>query len=339
MIARFHAQAIKNMKSSRLVAVYARRQAAAEELGEELGCKAYWDDDSFFGDPTIEIVTIATPSGVHLEPTLKAAKAGKHVICEKPMEITPERIDTMIEACDAAGVKLSGIFNRRFNPALRALKRAVDQRRFGNLALAGAYVRWWRDPEYYKNSNWKGKLEWEGGGALMNQSIHAIDQLLYVMGPVKSVSALTTRATHSYIEVEDTAVAILEFENGARGIIEGSTACWSKSGNPAKINVHGDCGSVVMEDDGFRQWEFKTSLEEDALVLETLMRKAQAGAQGANDPTAIDAEGHTRNFEDVVTAIETRTPLMVDGREARKAVALISAIYKSARQNGQPIIL
>ena len=339
MIARFHAQAISAMQNSSLEAIYARRQSVAEELAKEFGCRAYSNEDEFFNDSEIDIITIATPSGAHLEPALKAAKAGKHIICEKPLEVSTERVDTMIEAADKAGVTLSGIFNRRFNPALKAFKVAVEQNRFGNIALAGASVRWYRSPEYYNTSAWKGTWKWDGGGALKNQSIHAIDQLLYLLGPVKSVAASMTRATHKDIEVEDTAVAILEFKNGARGIIEGSTACWSKSGNPARIYVNGDQGSVIMADDGFRQWEFRDSMNEDSHILENLMIDPYSKGLGANDPAAINPEGHMLNFEDVVSAIQIGKSPSVDGREARKAIELISAIYKSANQNGQPVTL
>ncbi|MCZ6675504.1 MAG: Gfo/Idh/MocA family oxidoreductase [Verrucomicrobia bacterium] len=339
MIARFHAQAIQAMESSNVEAIYARRQSVAEELASEFGCKAYSDADAFFNESGIEIVTIATPSGAHLEPALQAAAAGKHIICEKPLEISTERVDRMIEATDKAGVTLSGIFNRRFNPAVKAFKAAIEQNRFGNIALAGASIRWYRDPEYYASSNWRGTWRWDGGGALRNQGIHAIDQLLYLAGPVKKVAASTTRSTHKGIEVEDTAVALLEFENGARGIIEGSTACWSESGNPAEIYVNGDQGSVILADGGFRQWEFRESSPEDSHILENLMRNPKTSGMGSNDPKAISAEGHTRNFEDVVSAIQKGKSPSVDGREARKAIELISAIYKSAQSNGQPITL
>jgi predicted dehydrogenase len=333
MIARFHAQAIEGMKDSTLVAVYARRLPAAQALADEFGCKAYSDEGAFFNESGIDIATIATPSGAHLELSLKAAEAGVHVICEKPLEISTERVDQMIEATAKAGVTLSGIFNRRFNPALKMFKSAIDQHRFGNIALAGASVRWYRDPEYYGSSNWKGTWRWDGGGALKNQSIHAIDQLLYLADPVKRVSASTTRALHKGIEVEDTAVAILEFESGARGIVEGSTACWSESGNPAEIYVNGDQGSVILADDGFRKWEFRETLPEDTHVLEHLMIDTKKEGMGANDPSAINADGHRHNFEDVVSAIQAGKKPSVDGGEARKAIALISAIYESAKNN------
>lgn len=339
MIARLHAQAIQTLEDSSLVAIYARRKSTAEELAREFNCKAYWEEDAFFHDSDFNIVTIATPSGAHLDPALKAAAAGKHIICEKPLEITTERVDQMIESAEKHGVTLSGVFNRRFNPALEAFKAAVDSHRFGNISLAGASIRWYRAPEYFSSSNWKGTWQWDGGGALKNQGIHAIDQLIYLMGPVKKVAASTTRVFHKEIEVEDTAVAILDFENGARGIIEGSTACWSGSGNPSEVYINGNQGSAILADDGLRQWEFRDSIPEDSQVLENLMRDPHKGGMGANDPKAINSEGHRRNFEDVVSAIKNDRSPSIDGREARKAIELISAIYQSARNNGEPVTL
>ncbi|MCB1123089.1 MAG: gfo/Idh/MocA family oxidoreductase, partial [Verrucomicrobiae bacterium] len=203
----------------------------------------------------------------------------------------------------------------------------------------GASVRWWRDPEYYASSNWKGTWRWDGGGALKNQGIHAIDLLLHLAGPVKRVSATTTRVTHNNIEVEDTAVATLEFARGARGIIEGSTACWSESGNPAEIYINGNQGSAILSDDKFRQWSFRETRPEDADILEKHHIDPHAKGMGANDPSAIDANGHRENFQDVVNAIQENRRPSVDGYEARKAVALIAAIYESAKQDGQPITL
>ena len=339
MIARFHAQAIKAMEGSELVAVYARRESVAQEFASEFDCKAYSDEEQFFKESGIEITTIATPSGAHLEPAQKAAEAGVHIICEKPLEVSLDRVDEMIEAAEKAGVTLAGVFNRRFNDATRAFKAAVEKDRFGAVAIAGASIRWYREPDYYKTSNWKGTWRWDGGGALKNQGIHAIDLLLYLAGPVKRVSATTTRTLHKGIEVEDTAVAALEFESGARGIIEGSTACWSESGNPAEVYINGENGSVVLSDDKFRQWSFRDSEPRDKQILDEYLIDPRVAAIGANDPAAITPDSHKENFQDVVTAIqENRTPY-VDGHEARKAIALISAIYESAKNNGQPINL
>ncbi|MEO0415106.1 MAG: Gfo/Idh/MocA family oxidoreductase, partial [Verrucomicrobiota bacterium] len=289
--------------------------------------------------PELEIVTIATPSGAHLEPAIAAAQAKKHVVCEKPLEVTPERIDQMIAVCDENGVTLSGIFNRRFHPAMDAFKKAVDDDRFGQLTLCDAYVKWYRDQAYYDSGAWRGTWALDGGGALMNQSIHTIDALIYLAGDVKAVSASMACLTHEGIEVEDTAVAILEFKNGARGVIQGSTSCWSSTGHPAEVQLSGDKGSVFLADEQFRVWDFAESDSADESVLATLMQGSEAAGIGANDPKAINFTGHQRNFEDVVSAIQSGRPPRVDGHEARRAVALICAIYESARNNGQRIEL
>ncbi len=339
MIAKFHAKAIEAMEGGELHSVFGRRPEAVEELAKELGCKGYSDLDAFLGDPELDIVTIATPSGAHLEPAVAAAKAGKHVICEKPLEVTPERIDQMIAACEEAGVTLSGIFNRRFHPAMEAFKKAVDDGRFGTLTMCDAYVKWYRNQAYYDSGAWRGTWALDGGGALMNQSIHLIDQLIYLAGDVKSVCASTACLAHENIEVEDTAVAILEFQNGSRGVIQGSTACWSSTGHPAEVNLCGDKGSAFLADEKFRVWDFMDEAPEDAEVKANLMQTSEGGGLGANDPKAINFTGHQRNFEDVVNSIQAGQAPSISGHEARRAVALICAIYESARNDGKKVYL
>lgn len=333
MIANFHAQAIQEMTGGELGAIYARDVEKANVLGEKYNCEAYHKLDDLLKDSTIDIVTIATPSGAHLEPTMAAAKAGKHVVCEKPLEVTPARVEEMIHVCNENKVVLAAIFNRRFNPAMQAFKKAIDDGRFGILTMCDAYVKWYRTQEYYDSGAWRGTWALDGGGALMNQSIHTIDQLIYLAGDIKRLSASTTCLIHEGIEVEDTAVAILEFENGARGVIQGATSCWSSSGHPAEVHICGSEGSVFMSDESFRVWDFKTPAEEDEHVKNNLMEGADQGL-GANDPSAINFDGHLRNFEDVVNAIEAGRKPLVTGQEGLKAVKVIDAIYRSAKQNG-----
>ena len=195
-IAHFHAQAIQAMSGGQLAAVYARNPIKAAAFAQHFSCKAYTQLHELLADDSINIVTIATPSGAHLKPTLAAARAGKHIVCEKPLEVTPSRIEQMIAVCEAQGVVLAGIFNRRFNPAVKALKKAVDGGRFGTLTLCDAYVKWYRTQAYYDSGAWRGTWELDGGGALMNQSIHTIDQLLYLVGDVKRLSASTACLIH-----------------------------------------------------------------------------------------------------------------------------------------------
>ena len=333
MIANFHAQAIQAMEGGQLEGIYARNPERAKSLSQLYHCKAYSDLAEMLANSSIDIVTIATPSGAHLTPSIAAAKAGKHIICEKPLEVTPARIEQMIQVCKEQKVVLAGIFNRRFNPAVEAFKKAIDEERFGQLTLCDAYVKWYRTQEYYDSGAWRGTWELDGGGALMNQSIHTIDQLIYLAGPIKRLSASTTCLIHEGIEVEDTAVAILEFESGARGVIQGATSCWSSSGHPAEVHICGSEGSVFMSDESFRVWDFKTPKQEDELVKNNLMGGAVQGL-GANDPSAINFDGHLRNFENVVEAIKAGKAPLITGEEGLKAVKVIDAIYRSAKQDG-----
>ncbi len=334
MIAQFHAMAIQAMANGTLHSAYIRNEEKAAEFKANYPCTVYHDLDEFLADSELEVVTIATPSGAHLQPALAAAKADKHIIVEKPLEVTTEKIDQLIDACDQAGVTLAGIFNRRFHPAMDVAKLAIEQGRLGQLTLAEASIRWFRDQAYYDSGAWRGTWKLDGGGALMNQSIHAIDQLLYLAGPVKRLSASMACLTHDNIEVEDTAVAILEFTNGGRGIIQGSTSCYSSDGNPAEIHLSGSTGHIVLSDESFSHWDFKEEAPEDAEIREKYMVGAAAG-MGANDPTAINFTGHQKNFEAVIEAIQAGKNPPIDGHEARKAVELIRAIYQSAQNNGE----
>jgi len=334
MIAKHHANAILAMSDkAKLGAIYARNPEKAKRLGKEFDCKSYSNLDDFLADKSIDIVTIATPSGAHLEPAIAAARAKKHIICEKPLEVTPQRIEQMIAVAKEEKVLLSGIFNRRFNPAVEHLKQAVEQGRFGTLALCDAQIKWFRTQAYYDSAEWRGTMKLDGGGALMNQAIHTIDLLLYLVGNVKRLSASIALLTHDNIEVEDTAVAILEFENGARGTIQGSTSCWSSTGHPAEIQLCGSEGSVFLTDESFRVWDFKTEEKQDEFVKSNLMQGAEKGL-GANDPNAINYLGHQRNFENVIDALNSGNPPLISGTEAMRSVQLIDAIYKSANNNG-----
>ncbi len=339
MIAHFHAQAINAMADGTLHSCYNINTEKADAFADKYDIKSYATLDDFLTDPELEIITIGTPSGSHLDPALAAIKAGKHVICEKPLEVTPERIDQLITASEEHQVTLAAILNRRFNPSVVALKEAVAKGRFGTLSLVEASIKWYRDQAYYDSAAWRGTWALDGGGALMNQSIHIIDQLIHTVGPVKRVTASMACLAHENIEVEDTAVAILEFENGAKGIVQGSTACWSSTGHPAEVNICGSKGSVFLADEHFKVWDFTEPAPEDAEVHEKLMANDGAKGLGANDPNAINFTGHQRNFEEVVNAIKEGRRPSVDCHEARKAVALICAIYESARNDGKWVSL
>lgn len=338
MIARIHAKAITAMADARLHSICNHRLEGARSLAADYGVPAFDNLAAFLADPALDVVTICTPSGAHFGPALAALKAGKHVICEKPLEVTTARVDELIAAAEAAGTTLASVLNRRFTPAMAAFKQAVDRQRFGTLTSASCYIKWFRDQAYYDSAPWRGTWALDGGGALMNQGIHAIDALLLLAGPVASVQAHTACLAHRDIEVEDHGVALVRFVSGACGVIEGSTCTWSASGHPVRVQLAGTEGSVFMADETFEVWDFKTEAPEDADVRATLMKGSAAGL-GANQPAAIGYLQHQRNFEEIAAAIRAGRPPATAAREARKAIALIEAIYESARHGGRLVAL
>ena len=339
MVADFHAQALSAMKGGHLACVYSRSKANANRVARKHGCAAYTNYEAFLSHPGLDIVSIATPSGTHLEPAVKAAGAGKHVVCEKPLEVTLERIDKMIAACKANKVMLAGIFQRRFNAASQVFKKAVESGRLGRIILADAYIKWYRTQKYYDSGAWRGTWKLDGGGAMMNQSIHTIDLLYYLNGEVTSVCAFADRTIHKRIEVEDNAVAILKFKNGSVGVIEGSTACYSPTGHPAEVHLCGSEGSIFMRDNSFAVWDFKKSTPQDKKIMGTLGALAGGKSEGATDPAAMTHVQHQMNFEAMVRALKKGTQPLVDGKEGRKSVEIILAIYRSALMGGKPVSL
>lgn len=329
LIAEFHARAIKAMEKGKLVACYSRSQAKADAFGKKYNCTGYSTMKEFCSHPGLNFVTICTPSGAHLEPSLEIAKAGKHLIVEKPLEISLERCNKIIEACEKNKVKLAGIFPSRFHDITKVIKSAIDEGRFGKLVLGDAYVKWYRSQEYYNKGGWHGTWELDGGGALMNQSIHAIDLLQYFMGPVEEVQSFIETIGHKRIKVEDNAIAIIRFKNGALGVIEGSTSVYP--GFLKRIEISGTKGSAIMEEENLRAWSFASEKSEDKIIKKRFAVKTETGG-GASDPATIRFHGHQRQFEDMVRALETDSKPLVDGYEARKAVEIILAIYKSARE-------
>jgi predicted dehydrogenase len=286
-------------------------------------------------DPQIQVVCITTPSGAHAEPAIAAARAGKHVVVEKPLEVTLRRCDSIIEACRKHGVLLSAIFQSRFSPAAQALKRAVDAGRFGRLTLADAYVKWFRTQAYYDQGAWRGTWKLDGGGALMNQAIHSVDLLLWLAGDVAEVAANTATLAHERIEVEDCATASLRFQNGALGVIEATTAAYP--GSLKRIALHGSHGSAVLEEDRIVTWDFARARAADKPILATLSQSARGGG-GAADPASIGHHGHAAQLTDVVRAIRTGASLRIDGAEGRRSVEVILATYRSA-QTGRRVQL
>jgi predicted dehydrogenase len=262
-----------------------------------------------------------------MEPAVAAARAGKHVIVEKPLEITLKRCDAIIDACRNAGVVLSTIFPSRFHASSIELKRAVDEGRFGRLTVGDAYVKWYRTQAYYDSGAWRGTWQLDGGGALMNQAIHSVDLLAWLMGPVAEIRARTALVAHERIAVEDVAMATVQFASGALGVIEASTAIYP--GYLKRIEIHGSAGSAVMEEEDIVKWDFAKKRARDAGIQKKMAEKISGGG-GASDPAAIGHHGHARQFQDVANAIRKGTPPAIDGPEGRRSVEIILGVYQAA---------
>ena len=333
LIADFHARAIRDIPNTALVAVCDNVPEKARALAEKYGAKPFTSYEQMVKSDDVDIVTIATPSGLHMEPTIAAAKAGKHVICEKPLEVTLERIDAMIAAHKTVGTRLGGIFPYRFNDAQAVLREAINCGRFGVITCASIYVPWWRTEAYYKDS-WHGTWKLDGGGALMNQSIHMVDMLCDLMPPIESVCAYTAKLAHPRIEAEDTAVAVVRYTGGALGLIYGTTGSWP--GQFRRFEITGTQGTVIQVENSFTTWQFADETPQDAKIRKTFGHIEGGG--GVADPAAIQHDNHTRNFRAFLEALDSGKDFWISGPEARKAVEVILAIYESAR-TGAPLKL
>lgn len=331
-IAKVHAAAVRSIDNARLIACFDLNGERSDAFASEYGIRSYHNIEDFLADSDVDIVTITTPSGAHLEPALAAIEARKKaVIVEKPLEITKQRCNIMIEKAKECGVLLSGVFQSRFHEVPRLIKKAIDEGRFGKISIIDAQIKWYRTQDYYDSVGWHGTWKMDGGGALMNQGIHAIDLLRWFGGDVEKVSSLCRTIGHERIEVEDTAGAVIQFRSGAIGIIEGTTAAYP--GFLKRVEICGTDGSAILEEESLKFWHFRNETEEDERIREKYSDFTTTGG-GASDPKAIGFHGHAMAFENVISALETGTNPEITGSEAEKAVALIEAIYDSSRKGG-----
>ena len=323
-IAAIHAKAIAAIPNATLLAVYNRTKEKAEAFAETYACKAYHSIDELLEDPNIDIISICTASGAHLEAAEKALRAGKHCLIEKPLEITTERCDRIISLAEQQALQVGTIFPTRFYPNSIKIKKQLDEGGFGDLVIGSAYVKWHRSPAYYASAAWRGTWELDGGGALMNQGIHAVDMLLWYMGAVEHVTALAANRLHQDIEVEDTVVAQIQFKSGALGTIECSTAAYP--GTAKRVEIIGSKGSAILEENSLTLWDFQDQESDEN------PEKTAAVSGGVSDPMAIGHYAHQLQIEDFIDAIENRRAPFIDGAEGRKSVELICAIYQSAKE-------
>ena len=317
MIARFHTGALNSLPNAELVGVADAMPEFAKKFAEANGIKAYESYEAMLSDPQIDAICICTPSGFHAENALQALRAKKHVVLEKPMAFTAEECRKIDETAKENGCILTVICQLRFSKDVQKLRRLLAENAFGKLVFCDLYMKYWRDPAYYASSNWKGTKKFDGGGALMNQGIHGVDLLLYLVGDAKLLCAKNKTHFHN-IEVEDLSVAMLEFENGAMGVIEASTC--SNPGFERRLEITGTEGSVVLVENRIEKLILKG---EDCTESE----EAKPSGNTASDPAAMDSALHALQISNFIGAIYGEEELVMTAKEGGRAVALIDAIY------------
>ncbi len=327
-IAGVHAAAIHGTPDARLVAVATRNPDRGKAFVAEHGGDWYADYRDVLKRADVDVVSLCTPHDMHLPMTVDAASAGKHVLCEKPMARTVGECDEMIAACERAGVTLGILFQGRFEPLSKKLKADVEAGRLGTLLWTSSNTVWYRSDEYYRSAPWRGTWAHEGGGVLINQAIHAIDMLLWVVGMPSKVTAQTRTLNHQ-IEVEDAAVAILEYPNRALGLVQATTDAFP--GYAERLEFYGtNGGAVYHKSQGKIEWHTVQPRED-------VVDQAE-GISGASGPMTTNAGPHTALYQDFVAALREHRPPLVDGREGRRSVAVVEAIYRSS-QVGVPVPL
>lgn len=332
-----HAEAIAAVEDAELVAVCDEDRKRADDLAGKYGVSAYTYLDGMLAGERLDIVNVCTPSGLHAAAACAAMRSGRHVLVEKPIEITLDAIDDMLRVQEETGVKLGVIFQHRFDEASQRVHALVHDGAFGRLVLGTAQLLWWRSQSYYDSGAWRGTWKLDGGGVLMNQTIHTIDLLLWTMGPVHSVRASTDTLAHR-METEDTAVAALRFQSGALGSVVATTGAYP--GVVTRLELLGDEGSAVVENDELTYLHFRR--DEDAPAGDygaAPASKRPSEAEGArSNPVGMGNAGHALQIADMISAVREDRPPLVDGRAARMPVELILAIYESAR-TGREVVL
>ena len=320
-----------------LVAVVDVDLPRAEQLAAERGGRPYASLTEALAHEDVDVVTVATPTGLHGTVAIEALDAGKHVVIEKPAEVTVEKIDQIIEAQRRAGTLVSVISQHRFDPATEVLLEAIEKGRLGRLTSGVAAIDWWRSQAYYDSGDWRGTWELDGGGAMMNQGVHTVDLLIAAMGRPVEVFAYTGSVAHERVETEDVAAVVVKFESGALGVIHATTAAYP--GLSARVHVHGDRGSMVIDDDQLAYVHLADDEVGDDLgnqvdkYAEIQARSAAAG----RDPGQL-SDAHRLQYLNILAALEGREDVRVDLETNRRSVAVITGAYESAR-TGKPVVL
>lgn len=316
-----HAEAIRHSTHGTLVSAFSRTKSNLDRFKKKFNIKGFSDYDQFLSWKNLDIVVICTPSGTHFDYGKLAAEAGKHVIVEKPIEINVNRGRKLIHSCKDNNVKLAVIYQNRFLDGVVKMKEVLDNEAIGPVFMASGAVKWYRDQDYYSGSSWRGTLDMDGGGAVINQSVHTVDLLQWLNGGVESVQGLKGTFTHEGIEAEDNAVAIFKYRNGAMGVFEASTSI--QPPQERKVELHGEFGTAILKGDAFQL----------KLPGETESAEQARKSVGADSPLAgMTYANHKRQYELILDAILRNGNPPVDGDESLQSLAVVEALYKSASE-------
>jgi len=318
-----HAQAVLKIEKGNLIAAFSRTESAVEEFGTKYDIKSYTSYKKFLSNPALDIVAICTPTGTHLEYGQQAAEAGKHLIIEKPIEVTVDRGKTLIETCQHNKVNLAIIYQSRFIPEVIQLKKYIEDQTIGDIIMASASVKWYRDQEYYNNSSWRGTFALDGGGAVINQSIHTIDLLQWFAGRVESISAFNGAFTHDGMEAEDNAVACLKFRNGALGVFQASTSITPPQ--EREIEINGTKGTLLLKGNDLHK-RLSDHSESD-------VQSKSEDAAGASSPlSGMTYQNHKKQYNAILEAFHNNTTPVVSGKESLQSLAIVEALYQAGTE-------
>lgn len=321
-ISRKHAQAYRNI-GYHVVACTNTNPVNGKKFAEETGAEFIANYEDLCRDPRIDYVDVCTFPDFRLQPLAICAQHGKHVLVQKPIATNLETARAMVQLAHDAGITLGVVSQHRFDDSIQFLKKALDAGRLGKIIQADAYVKWYRSPEYYSRSI-KGSWATEGGGALINQAIHQIDLLLYLLGPVQQVFGYWQLGALHAIESEDCLSALLRYASGATGVIQAATALWP--GYPERIEIHGSKGTAIISGDKLTAWDVQDDAGEDAPI-------EREAASGASDPMAISVQPFELQLLDFGEACRSGSAPLVSGEEGYRALQLVTGIYESCREN------
>jgi predicted dehydrogenase len=330
-----HCWAVREIENAELAAVYDIVPEKTVETAEKQAVYGAESLDDLIS--RVDVVTVCTPSGLHSKVAIEAIKQGRHVLCEKPIDISMSAAQAMVDAADQAGVLAGVISQHRFARDIRAAKAAVESGELGRIVFGEAATKWWRTQEYYDSGDWRGTWELDGGGCLMNQGVHYVDMLQWLMGGVEAVTAQVRTLTHE-IEVEDCAAAVIEFKNGAIGTLRGSTSCYP--GVAESVEIHGDKGGIQIEGDKVRTW-LSTAVEDGGQTAKPDGEepKLDLSESAASDPSAAWGTQHLMQVQDFTDAVQQGRAPQLSARDALEPLKVILAIYKSAADDGRRVEL